>query len=83
MSSKDRDVGERLTFARTTRADLEQSIVARFEQQVRLHGNRVALKTSNQTITYSELDCLANCTAGAIVAQRIFDVLTDLDLRSR
>jgi len=67
MSSESREIGG-LPFTDITRADLEQSIVARFEQQVRLHGSRIALKTSNQAITYSELDRLANRTAGVILS---------------
>lgn len=68
MSSESREIGGQIPFTNITRADLEQSIVARFEQQVRLHGSRIALKTSNQAITYSELDRLTNRTAGVILS---------------
>ncbi|HXV82218.1 MAG TPA: non-ribosomal peptide synthetase [Candidatus Binatia bacterium] len=68
MTSESREIAGQLPFTEITRADLEQSIVARFEQQVSLHGSRIAIKTSNQAITYSELDRLANRTAGAILS---------------
>ena len=49
---------------------IEQSILARFEQQVARYPDRLAIKTENQQITYDELNKAANRLARAILAQR-------------
>ena len=46
--------------------DTEQSVVDQFEQQVAIHGDRLAIKTHSHALTYSELNSLANRTAHAI-----------------
>jgi amino acid adenylation domain-containing protein len=50
--------------------DLRQSIPARFEQQVRLYPQRLAIKYQDRSITYAELNASANRMAQAIVARR-------------
>ena len=52
------------------RAAVEQSIPARFEQQVSRYPDRPAVKTGSQTLTYAELNRAANRVARAILAQR-------------
>jgi non-ribosomal peptide synthetase component F len=49
---------------------LEQSIVHRFEQQVAKNANRIAVKTTRETLTYDDLNKAANRVARAIIAQR-------------
>ena len=49
--------------------DIEQSVAARFEQQVALHGSRPAIRTATGALTYRELDLLANRIARAIVTR--------------
>jgi amino acid adenylation domain-containing protein len=48
------------------RTALAQSIVARFEAQVRAHGDRRAIKTGRDDLTYAELDRLAGRIARGI-----------------
>jgi amino acid adenylation domain-containing protein len=43
-----------------------QSLTGRFEQQVALHGARLALKTPNQSLTYDQLNRAANRLGRAI-----------------
>lgn len=49
---------------------VEQSVVDRFEQQVRLHADRRAVKTECVDLTYRELNRLANRVAHAILSRR-------------
>jgi amino acid adenylation domain-containing protein len=58
------------TFVEFTKAEIEQSIPARFEQQVRRYPDRLAVKTRTQTLTYDALNRLANRVAHAILALR-------------
>jgi amino acid adenylation domain-containing protein len=51
------------------REEIEQSIPARFEQQVRLYPNRLAVKTPRHRWTYDELNRVANRVAHAILAR--------------
>lgn len=51
------------------REEIEQSIQSRFEQQVRLHADRLAVKTSSHTWTYDELNRAANRIADALLAR--------------
>jgi amino acid adenylation domain-containing protein len=44
-----------------------QSLTGRFEQQVALHGARLALKTPNQALTYDQLNRAANRLGRAIL----------------
>jgi amino acid adenylation domain-containing protein len=48
---------------------VEQSVHARFEQQVDLHADRIAIRTVAETLTYRELDRLANRIAQTILAR--------------
>ncbi|MGH7832899.1 MAG: non-ribosomal peptide synthetase [Candidatus Binatia bacterium] len=47
--------------------EVERSIPDRFEKMVRLHGDRVAVKTSDRILTYDELNRSANRVAGTIL----------------
>ncbi len=49
------------------RADVEQSIVARFESQVVLHGDRPAVQAAAGSLRYRELDALANQVGRAVL----------------
>ncbi len=64
-----RRVGPTNAFADFKKADTEQSIPARFEQQVARYPDRLAVKTSRHALAYAELDWAANCVARAILAQ--------------
>ena len=48
--------------------DIETSIVSRFERQVDAFPDRVALKASDEVLTYSDLDRASNRVANAILA---------------
>jgi non-ribosomal peptide synthetase component F len=48
---------------------IDQSIVARFEQQVGLYPNRPAVVTSKLQYTYAELNQIANGIARAVISQ--------------
>ena len=50
--------------------DTEQSIPARFAQQVQQHPGKAAIETANQTLTYEELYQAANRLAVAILDAR-------------
>jgi len=50
-------------------ADVEQSVPERFEQQVDRHAERIAIRTAAETLTYANLDRLANRIAHAILAR--------------
>ena len=50
-------------------ADTEQSVVDRFEEQVRLHADRTAVKVDDVVVTYDELNRAANRIACAILAR--------------
>lgn len=58
------------TFTRFEKEEIEQSIPDRFEQQVRKHPHRLAVKTSSCELTYSELSKASNQLARAILAQQ-------------
>lgn len=51
-------------------ADLEQAVPERFEKIVRMYPDRLAVKTGNEAVTYSQLNAMANRLAHAIVARR-------------
>jgi amino acid adenylation domain-containing protein len=55
------------SFIEFRQEDIEQSIVERFEQQVRKFPNRLAVKSKNYQFTYGELNEAANCVAYAIL----------------
>jgi non-ribosomal peptide synthetase component F len=48
-------------------ADIETSIPARFEKIVRLYPGRLAIKDGHRTLTYQDLNQLANRVARAIL----------------
>jgi len=52
------------------REAIEQSIPARFEQQVARFPDRLAVQTSSESLTYRQLDDLANRMAQGILAHR-------------
>jgi amino acid adenylation domain-containing protein len=58
------------SFVEFGSGDIEQSVPARFEQQVRRFPNRLALKHAQETLTYDALNQTANRIARAIVARR-------------
>ena len=57
------------TFTEFTKEGIEQSIPDRFEEQVREHPDRLAVKSSQHGLTYHELNEAANQLAHAILAQ--------------
>jgi amino acid adenylation domain-containing protein len=50
--------------------EIEQSIPERFEKQVHLYGERLAIKTAEDSLTYNELNTTANRLARKILARR-------------
>ena len=54
-------------FAEWAKTDVEQSIPARFEEQVIRHGTRQAVCGESGILTYDELNRQANCIARAIL----------------
>jgi acyl-CoA synthetase (AMP-forming)/AMP-acid ligase II/acyl carrier protein len=60
------------TFVEFAKEDVEQSIPARFDKIVRMYPHRLAAKTTDDTLTYYELDRRANLLAREIVARRGF-----------
>ena len=69
-------------FEPITRAALEASVPACFERQVQRHPTRVALATTGETVTYAELNRLANTVArrilpGAVPSRRPVATLLD------
>lgn len=58
------------TFIEFKREEIEQSIPKRFEQQVRKHPDRVAVKTLTHVFNYAELNHAANRVAQAILSRR-------------
>ena len=60
----------RTGFAVFEHGAIEQSIAARFEQQVEQHGGCLAVRTRAHRLTYAELNGEANRIAAAILAAR-------------
>ena len=58
------------TFIEFRREEIEQSIPDRFEQIVRKHPDRLALKTRTHVLTYAELNQAANRIAHSLLALR-------------
>jgi amino acid adenylation domain-containing protein len=56
-------------FVRFETADIAQSIPDRFEQQVRRFPHKLAVKTTQESCTYTQLNALANQIGRLIVAQ--------------
>jgi amino acid adenylation domain-containing protein len=57
-------------FVEFPRDHVEQSIPARFEQQVAGHSGRLAVKTGTEALTYAELNARANRIAHAMLTGR-------------
>ncbi len=62
-----RHPGPTTRFGPFEKDDTAQSLSRRFEQQVGLHGARLALKTKNETCTYDRLNRAANRLARALL----------------
>jgi len=62
-----RQHSENLAFLPLEKQDLERSVCARFEEQVRKYPSRTAVRAGNVTLTYSALNQEANRIARAIV----------------
>jgi non-ribosomal peptide synthetase component F len=58
------------TFIEFKPEEIDQSISDRFEDQVRKHSNRLAVKSGHNEFTYAELNQAANRIAHAILAER-------------
>jgi len=56
-------------FVRFEKEEINQSIGDRFEQRVHKHPSNIAVKTRNQSVTYSELNKSANRIGRGILAQ--------------
>src|SRR5437867_1553569 len=57
-------------FIEFTKAQIEQSIPACFEQQVASYPDRVAIRTKKHQLSYTQLNKIANRIARAILSQR-------------
>ncbi len=58
-------------FIEFTKADIEQSIPERFEQQVKKYPHHLAVKTKHEALTYLELNQQANQVARTLLKHRI------------
>src|SRR5690348_10518042 len=52
------------------KGDVEQSVASRFEQQVRQHGDRIAVATRREKISYIALNAASNQFGRAILRRR-------------
>ena len=57
-------------FIAFIKTDIEQSITARFEQQVALHAERIAISAGERNIKYRDLNAMANRIAWALLNAR-------------
>jgi non-ribosomal peptide synthetase component F len=55
------------SFVPFARVDIEQSIPARFEQQVEKYADQLALKSGDLLLSYGELNRVANRLARAVI----------------
>jgi amino acid adenylation domain-containing protein len=55
------------SFVTFARPDIEQSIPARFKQQVEKYGDQLAVKSGNRSLSYTELNRAANRIAHAVI----------------
>src|SRR5262245_15863321 len=58
------------TFVRFEKHEVEQSVTDRFEKMVRLHGERLAVKSPSSQLTYNELNQIANRVAWSLLDER-------------
>ena len=65
---QNRDAKATNIFTRFEKKEVEQSIVDRFEKQVVIYPNRIAVKTNTHQFTYDALNKAANRIARAILA---------------
>ncbi len=56
-------------YIKFTRNEIEQSVVARFEEQVNKYSDKIAVKTTKRTMTYGELNRAANRVARMILTR--------------
>ena len=56
-------------FIPVSDSDLEQSLAARFEQQVQRYPDKLAIRTRSQSVSYSELNNAANRLAATLRCQ--------------
>ena len=54
-------------FVEFSMEDVETSIPERFEKIVRLYPNQIAVKAGNDTVTYTELNAMANGIAHTLL----------------
>ncbi len=57
-------------FTEFPKTEIEQSVSGRFEQIVKKYPDRIAVKTPKRSLTYTELNFMANGVASAIVDQQ-------------
>ena len=57
-------------WAEFPRAALDRSVVARFEEMVALYPDRLAVKSVTYTLSYAELNTMANRIAHALLSRR-------------
>ncbi|HEX7242481.1 MAG TPA: amino acid adenylation domain-containing protein, partial [Longimicrobiaceae bacterium] len=69
-SVRARGIGTGRPFEEFARGDIEQTIPDRFEAQVRLHPDRLAVRTRTTRLTYAELNRAAEAVARAILRTR-------------
>jgi amino acid adenylation domain-containing protein len=69
-SAPGRRVQPNNVFVPFDKAEIEQSIPARFAAQVRRHADRLAVKTRYEALTYAQLDATTDRVAAAILAAR-------------
>jgi amino acid adenylation domain-containing protein len=63
-------LGPRNQFVKFGKEEIEQSIPSRFEQQVEIYPDQIAIKSRQHELTYQTLNQEANRLARAILAQR-------------
>src|SRR5262245_19025649 len=57
-------------FAPFADQDIEQSILERFAEQVRAHGDRLAIQSDRDSLSYAALDRAATGVAHSILSER-------------
>src|SRR3990167_9222942 len=58
------------SFVEFKKEEIEQSIPDRFEKIVRKFHDRIAVKIADQTVTYAELNAIANRIARTLLAEQ-------------
>lgn len=57
------------TFVEFMKEEIERSVPERFEKIVNMHSHRIAVKTADRTVTYADLNTIANRLARQILAE--------------